>query len=304
VSTSNESAPLVETAAGSHLTAGQGHVVSPTADTVIDPNNPPWGIVAGLLTWLGSVAVLIGTTLLFVIPYIALKFPGGTKEELEQFLTTDKTAVLLQIVSAFPAHLLTLGIVWAVVTRFGKRPFWRALGFSWSERVGFWTSAGLAIALLALGMLLTKLIGGEPTTIDQIVNSSNASRYALAIMAATTAPLVEELVYRGVLYSALHKVAGMVWAVIGTSILFVLVHVLQYRNNIGVIIVISVLSLSLTLVRAFTGKLLPCFIMHLVFNGIQSVYILIQPYLPPSVPDVEQKAPALVMLARSVRHLI
>ena len=157
---------------------------------------------------------------------------------------------------------------------------------------------------MALGILLTKLIGGEPTTIDQIVNSSNASRYTLAIMAATTAPLVEELVYRGVLYSALHKAAGMLWAVIGVSVLFTLVHVLQYSNNIGVIIVISVLSLSLTLVRAFTGKLLPCFIIHLVFNGIQSAYILIQPYLPPSVPDVEQKAPALVMLARSVRHLI
>ncbi len=304
MSISNESAPLVETAAGSHLTAGQEQAVSPAPATEIDPNNPPWGIVAGLLTWVASVAALVGITLLFVLPYIAMRFPGGTKEELEQFLTTDKTAVLLQIVSAIPAHLLTLGIVWAVVTRFGKRPFWRALGFSWSERVGFWTSAGLAVGLLALGIMLTKLIGGEPTTIDQIINSSAASKYTLLIVAATTAPLVEELVYRGVLYSALHKVAGMFWAVIGVSVLFALVHVLQYRNNIGVIIVISMLSLSLTLVRAFTGKLLPCFIIHLVFNGIQSAYTLIQPYLPQSVPDVEQKAPVVAMLARSLRHLI
>lgn len=286
------------------MSAGQlGDVVAKArAAAEIDPNNPPWGAVAGILTWLGSVVVLIGVTLLFVIPYVAIYFPGGTKAELTQFLATDKTAILLQIVSVIPAHLLTLGIVWAVVTRFGKRPFWRALGFSWSERVGFWTSAGLAIGLLALGLLLTKLIGGEATTIDQIVSSSTASRYTLAILAATTAPLIEELVYRGVLYSALHKVAGRLWAVFGVSVLFTLVHVLQYYNNIGVIIVISMLSLSLTLVRAFTGKLLPCFIIHLIFNGIQSVLIIIEPHLQ-SVPEVEQKAPVIVMLAHSVLHI-
>jgi membrane protease YdiL (CAAX protease family) len=158
--------------------------------------------------------------------------------------------------------------------------------------MGFWTSAGLAVLLLAIGLVLTWLIGGQPTQIDQIVSSSAASRYALAILAATTAPFVEEVVYRGVLYS------------VCVSTLFTLVHVLQYYNNIGVIIVISLLSVSLTLVRAFTGKLLPCIIMHMVFNGIQSILIIVEPYLPSSVPDVEQKAPAIVMLARSVRHLI
>ena len=61
--------------------------------------------------------------------------------------------------------------------------------------------------------------------------------------------------------------------------MFTGVHVVQYRNNLGVIAVISMLSVSLTLVRAFTGRLLPCFLMHLVFNGIQSIYIVLSPYL-------------------------
>jgi hypothetical protein len=33
-------------------------------------------------------------------------------------------------------------------------------------------------------------------------------------------------------------------------------------------------------VRARTGRLLPCYIIHLVFNGIQSVLIVVEPYLP------------------------
>jgi membrane protease YdiL (CAAX protease family) len=302
VSTSNESAPPVEATTGVPLqSVGQEHVALthvPAAE--INPNNPPWGLAAGLLTWAGSVVLLFGMSLLFIIPYLILHSPGTTKEEIERFLTTDKTAILLQIFSAFPAHLLTLGIVWAVVTRFGKRPFWRALGFAWSERVGFWTSAGLAVGLLAFGLALTQIVRGEPTQIDQIVKSSTAARYTLAILAATTAPFVEEVVYRGVLYSALQKAAGMVWAVVGVSFLFTLVHVLQYYNNIGVIIVISLLSVSLTLVRAFTGRLLPCFVMHVIFNGIQSAWIIAEPYFPQSVPEVEQKAPAL---AHFVQHL-
>ena len=272
------------------------------APLVIDPDNPPWGVAAGILTWVGSFVLLILMGLLFVIPYTFSNFRGN-EEQLKQFLSTDKTALLLQILSAVPAHLLTLGIVWAVVTRFGKRPFWKALGWSWSKRVGFWTSAGLAVALLAVGFVIGNLIKGKPTEIDQIVSSSLASRYTLAFIAGVTAPFIEELVYRGVLYSALRKAAGMFLAVAIVSILFALVHVWEYRNNVGVIVAVSILSLSLTLLRAYTGRLLPCFIVHLIFNGIQAIYIIIEPYLPQSAPDIEQKVPAVAMLWRAVRPL-
>jgi membrane protease YdiL (CAAX protease family) len=280
------------------ITFEQAHA-GPLAPVEIDPNNPPWGVLAGFLTWLGSVVLLFGMSLLFIIPYIAFKAPGRTKEELEHFLTTDKTALLLQILSAVPAHLLTLGVVWAVVTRFGKRPFWRTLGFTWGERVGVWTSIGLAVGLLILGIVISYFIGGEPTSIDQIINSSTTSRYALALLAATTAPLVEELVYRGVLYSALQKTAGMVWAVVIVSSLFTLVHVVQYYNNLGVIAAIFVLSLSLTLVRALSGRLLPCVVIHFIFNGLQSLYIILQPYIerPGTGTGGEQKAALIILKA-------
>ena len=234
--------------------------------------------------------------LLFVISAITVSIRGD-QEKIKQFLSTDPTAIFLGIVSTIPAHLLTLFIVWAVVTHFGKRPFWKSLGWGWSENFGFWKSAGLAVGLLLLGMGILKLLGGEETSIDVISRSSAASRYTLAMLAGVTAPFIEELVYRGVLYSALHKAAGMLWAVIIVSMLFALVHVLEYYNNVGVILVISLLSVCLTLLRAYTGKLLPCFIVHLVFNGIQSIFLL----WPQSV--TEQKAPALLILWRAVRHL-
>ncbi|MDT5123510.1 MAG: protease family protein [Acidobacteriota bacterium] len=302
MSTSNESPPPVEQPLGAYPPVGYRPAVA-SVPTEIDPNNPPWGVVAGILTFVGSIVLLILMGLLFVIPAIPNNIKGDPAK-ITQFVSTDKTAILLQILSTIPAHLLTLGIIWAVVTRFGKRPFWKSLGWSWSKRVGFWKTAGLAVALFLVGLAIGKLVKGQPTDIDQMVDSSTASRYALAFIAGISAPFIEELVFRGVLYSALQKTLGIVWAVAAVSILFALVHVLEYRNNVGVILVISILSLSLTLLRAYSGRLLPCYIVHLIFNGITAIYIIVEPYLPHSAPDLEHKAPALIMLARSVRTLI
>ena len=62
---------------------------------------------------------------------------------------------------------------------------------------------------------------------------------ATAILAVATGPLVEELLYRGLLYAALQKALGMLWAVTIVSGLFAAVHVFQYYNNLGVIAVIG-----------------------------------------------------------------
>ena len=300
MNTPNESAPLVESPTGTPTTFGQS-AVGPVAPTAIDPNNPPWGVVAGILTLVGSIALLILMGLLFIIPAIPNNLRGDPSR-LGEFLSTDKTAILLQILSTIPAHLLTFFVVWAVVTSFGKRPFWKSLGWSWSTRVGFWKTAGFAVALFVVGQAITNLIKGQPTDIDQIANSSLAARYALAFIAGVTAPFIEELVFRGVLYPALQKTIGIAWSVAIVSFLFAFVHVWEYRNNVGVILAISILSLSLTLLRAYSGKLLPCYIVHLFFNGITAIYLVIEPYLPKSVPDMQHEAPALIMLARSVRH--
>lgn len=297
--TSKDPASPTPFAAESYAGLEHGPTAQPPS-IIIDPDNPPWGLVAAILTWLGSVVLLLVMNLLAVVPYNLYKFKGGSREALEQFMTTDKTLILLLILSAIPAHLLTLGMAWAVITHFGKRPFWSALGWTWSKRVGFWTSVGLAVALYMVGILLILLFGQQKTSLDQVVASSRAAALSLAFLAVFTAPLVEEVVYRGILYPALQRTVGMHWAIVGVLLLFTLVHVPQYWPNFGVIGAVGLLSLSLTLVRAYTGRLLPCFIMHLVFNGIQSILIILQPYLPPSITGEEQKAAFITLVSQVI----
>ena len=288
--------------AGQYASAqfGAGDGRSPAA---IDPNNPPWGLPVAVLTWLGSVFFLFIAQALIIIPYVRYRNPGANGEALLQFSQTDPTAVLLLVLSVIPAHILTIGLVWVVVTGGGIRPFWQTLGMEWGEDIGFWSSAGLAVALVIMGLILTKLIGGEQTQLDQIVNSSLAARYTTVLMATFTAPLVEEMIYRGVVYSALQRTIGIPWAVVGVMVLFTVIHVPQYWDNIGVISTIGVLSLFLTLVRAWTGRLLPCIIIHMIFNGLSSLLIILEPYMQHDQGG-EQKSAIVEFLTRAAHSFV
>ena len=194
-------------------------------------------------------------------------------------MLANKTFVFLFVTGWLPAHLLTLFLVWAVATKRGRFSVRDVFGFSWPRDFGLWKSVGLAISLFLVAILVTAWSGAQPTDLDQILQSSRAAALMMALIAIATAPLVEEMVYRGILYSALQRVIGRLFAVLVVAGTFAGLHVWQYRQNIGAILSISLLSIVLTTIRARTGRLLPCFMIHLVFNGIQSLIIVFEPYL-------------------------
>jgi membrane protease YdiL (CAAX protease family) len=233
----------------------------------------------------------------FLVPYAWAKgFHPGMPDfgpALAEFALTDKTAVLLQVVSLFPSHLLTLILIWIVVTRFGKKSFWAAIGWGWARGFRLWRCVGLGMLLFVVGSVLAKFLGAEkPTQLEQIINSSIAARYMISFLAVCTAPFVEEFVYRGVLYAPLQRLAGVKGAVIIVLALFTIIHVPQYWPNVGVIAAVGLLSIVLTVVRAYSGRLLPCIVIHLVFNGIQAVILIVEPHLRPLIPSAERAAPA------------
>lgn len=200
---------------------------------------------------------------------------GPTKE----MLLGDKTFILIIVLGFIPAHALTLILAWAVASRLGKIPTFKILGFSWPRNFGILKSFGLAILLFIGAMVIIYKFGGQDTDLERILRSSRAAAIVVALVAVASAPLVEEVIYRGLLYSALQRVTGPVLAVVVVTSMFAGLHVLQYWPNAGAITAISLLSLALTIVRAGTGRLLPCYIIHLVFNGIQSIIIIVEPYL-------------------------
>jgi uncharacterized protein len=232
--------------------------------------------------WFASVALLLILPAIIALPYLIfriVKFGPPSPEA----LNSDKLLIFFSVIGILPTHLLTLVIVWLAVTYGGRRPFWHNIDFDWPKNmspvVATLVSVLLAILLYLVAIGITWLYGQRKTDIDLLIESSLYTRVAVALAATLTAPLVEELVYRGLLYRALEKATGMGIAIVVVSLMFAGVHVLQYRNNLAVIAVITLLSFTLTVTRAVTGKVRPAFIIHLVFNGIQSFFIVLSGFI-------------------------
>lgn len=228
------------------------------------------------MTWIGSVALLL-LPQLFALPYLASHYRGVRPTA--DVLLADKTFILIVVTGIVPAHALTLILAWAVVSRLGKVSPRKALGWSWQSDFGVWHSMGVAILLFAIAWLIAVTFGNKETELERILLSSRAAALMIAFIATATAPLVEEIIYRGILYPALQRSIGPVFAVLVVTLLFAGPHIPQYWPNISAILSISLLSFVLTFIRARTGRLLPCYVIHLVFNGVQSLIIVLEPYL-------------------------
>lgn len=231
-----------------------------------------------VVLWVTSFLLLVSVPVITALPYVIYQLATfGAKAA--QVFATDKNLLFFSVLGILPAHLLTLSVIWMVISEGGRKPFWKTIGFEWPESmppvITTIACSVLALLLFGLAQLVTYIYGERKTDLDLLIESSLYARLATAFMATVTAPLVEEVIYRGVLYRALEKAAGIAVAVPIVSLLFAGVHVYQYRNNIAVIIVITLLSIVLTVSRALSGKMLPAFIIHLVFNGIQSFFIVL-----------------------------
>lgn len=257
--------------------------VLPSDSLLISPNNPPWNGWAAFGVWVASVAFIVIFPNLFLLPYLtnqAIDF--SDQAAILNFAKTDSTAVLLQIIAVIPAHVCTFILAWLVVTRFRKFSFRKTLGWEWN---GFkiWHSFVIFAGFYALAILLTQLFGESETDFDRMLKTSRTVVYLVAFFATFTAPLVEEVIYRGLLYSAFQRKFGVAAAVLFVTVLFTAVHIPQYSSenipNYASIIVLLLLSLTLTLIRVRTDNLLPCVFLHTIVNGIQSLGLIFYPYI-------------------------
>jgi len=83
------------------------------------------------------------------------------------------------------------------------------------------------------------------------------------LTAAGLVPLVEELFFRGALFSLLRREHSALGAAIVSSVCFVASHV-----DIKEWLALSVVAVALAQLRATSGSLLPCVALHVAFNAV------------------------------------
>jgi uncharacterized protein len=182
------------------------------------------------------------------------------------------------IASVIVAHIATFAMAWLVVTRFNKDSFRDALGWN-LKNFNVWNCLITVGVFYIIAFVLVNIFGEQQDEFSRILASSRAVVYAVAIMATFTAPLVEETVYRGLVYSAFYKQFGSVVAILVATFLFASVHYPQYCGNYAGLISLTLLSLAITLIRFKTNSILPCIVLHTIFNASQSALLLAQPWL-------------------------
>lgn len=169
--------------------------------------------------------------------------------------------------------------------------FLRAHGLSWAEGFGFRvtpppqaviTGVMVALAFLPAAWLLgqvsavmMELVGTKPVTQQAVQllqkTLSLEQKLYFAVIAVLLAPIVEEVFFRGVLYTAVKQAGFPRGALWGSSLFFALIHA-----NVMTFIPLTVLALVLVWLYEKTGNLLSCIAAHAFFNLVNFVLLLNQ----------------------------
>lgn len=251
------------------------------------PDAPAWGSGIALGYWILSVLLIVIIPAMILVPYAMMQDPPITDNKaLVEFAKNDKNAIVLQVLAIVPAHLLTLLLGWLIVTRGRKDSFKEALGWQ-SGGIRWWHYPLILISFFAVAGAVSSFFPEQDNDLIRMIQSSQAALISVALLATVTAPIVEELVYRGVMFSAFQKTLGVPAAFVLVTLLFALVHVPQYWPSFSTIILLTLLSFILTGLRIYSKNLWPCIVLHTIFNGLQSVGLILSSYYEKKDPAAE-----------------
>ncbi len=170
-------------------------------------------------------------------------------------------------------------------------PLWRGMRLSdWRQTLGLhrgqgWRRemmCGLAgwvtgLPLLAVGgvlsMIIAKLSGHMPThpITEEMLTDEAFGRWFMIILAVVFAPLVEETMFRGLLFPGLSALARwLVGALLGAFV-FAVIHPQGWAG----VPAIMAIALTLTALRTFRGSLIAPMTAHALNNGLVSLLLLL-----------------------------
>ena len=124
------------------------------------------------------------------------------------------------------------------------------------------------------GWFLVRLFGnpsGSNPLLELVLESRDPLALSLlALTAVVLAPLFEEVIFRGTLLPVLARRTGSVTGVVLSGLLFGMAHI-----SIGELAPLTVLGIGLALVRLSSGRLLPCVLMHALWNAVTFVNLIL-----------------------------
>lgn len=232
------------------------------------PPIPPKSGLGGLFDLL--LFLLTAGLLMLAVGQVALVLAGKPAAEV---LLDPIFNIQVQVVF----YVLLTGLIYAMV-RFRRR-------LNFAEALALRSLPGFQMAATLLGgALLALAVAGlnrffppeQELPIEQMF-TTRTSIYLLTGMAVLVAPLVEEIVFRGYIYSLLEPLWGKGGAVLASGLLFGSIHFPQLWPGYFQMATICLVGIILSLTRARTGNTSAAILLHLGYNAMLSAGLLFSP---------------------------
>jgi membrane protease YdiL (CAAX protease family) len=173
---------------------------------------------------------------------------------------------------------------WEIGWKAGKQP-------ALEPAIGVATYA-MALPMLAMGLLVTVIIlvlkgalhgwGGSADNFNPVHYPSHPvvqyvlrpdwwARLQVLVLASIIAPIIEETMFRGVLYRHLREASarfGFVWSIFFSATLVSFVFAIIHPQGLEAVPLLMALAFTFCLVREWRGTLLPAMIAHGINNGL------------------------------------
>ncbi len=204
-------------------------------------------------------------------------FLGGLAVELLRrghvagFQTADDVGSVLLATLSFHGAVIVLGTVFLKLHNLSWCDVLGLRGVNWQRHLFMAVGVLVMVAPLMIGLkivseLLMKQIGWKVEDQDAVAMflgiKSMALKIYMGIFAVVIAPIAEEFIFRGLLYSTAKKLGWPKWGAVGASFLFALIHF-----SAPIFLPLFVFALALTWLYERTEGLLAPIFAHALFNG-------------------------------------
>lgn len=237
----------------------------PERDAVVlspaPPRDPAWGIADVLALGAGTFLVINIVASVFLVPLVAARHLSGQRDL--PLTLVAKAAIPAEVI----AYALLIVITKVVLGMRGHPNMLATLQWNWPNR-----RKALTFAVLAVGCALAVVRVGSLFNIppDLPIEEMMKDRFVanmFLIFGILPAPFVEELYFRGLLYPALQRKLGTIAGVVLTAAAFAGMHASQLASTLAPLIMLFVVGLILTVIRAMTGSVASAFFFHVVYNA-------------------------------------
>jgi membrane protease YdiL (CAAX protease family) len=235
----------------------------------------PWGWLDLVLFAILTVTATLLLSILLVIVFNAV----GISPARLQKSSADKSlwAILNQAVLFF----VMLGYLFAQLRLRFSLPFWRTIGWRQLE-TGRLPRAFQCLGFIGGGFLLALLVQISAarfgTRVKLPMESLFQDRRAallLLLMAVLVAPVVEETIFRGYIYPVVARTFGVGAGIVATGALFGLLHAPQLWGGWLQIVLLVIVGIVFTYVRAVAKTVFASYLFHVSYNSFVSLAFLI-----------------------------